>query len=78
MSDFIPKSYKKEQTTIRIDAEKMKKIDELANSFNLSRSEFINQSLTLRWNIWLRNPNRKINICRAIPRQRLRRCHPLL
>lgn len=43
MSDFIPKSYKKEQTTIRIDAEKMKKIDELANSFNLSRSEFINQ-----------------------------------
>lgn len=45
MSDFIPKSYKKEQTTIRIDAEKMKKIDELANSFNLSRSEFINQCI---------------------------------
>ena len=47
MSDFIPKSYKKEQTTIRIDAEKMKKIDELANSFNLSRSEFINQCIDL-------------------------------
>ena len=45
MSDFIPKSYKKEQTTIRIDAEKMKKIDELANSFNSSRSEFINQCI---------------------------------
>lgn len=45
MSDFIPKSYRKEQTTIRIDAEKMKKIDELANSFNLSRSEFINQCI---------------------------------
>lgn len=45
MSDFIPKSYKKEQTTIRIDAKKMKKIDELANSFNLSRSEFINQCI---------------------------------
>ena len=45
MSDFIPKSYKKEQPTIRIDAEKMKKRDELANSFNLSRSEFINQCI---------------------------------
>ena len=45
MSDFIPKSYRKEPTTIRIDAEKMKKIDELANSFNLSRSEFINQCI---------------------------------
>lgn len=38
MSDFIPKQYKKEPITIRIDLEKLNKIDKLAASYNLSRS----------------------------------------
>ncbi len=45
MSNFIPKRYKKEQTTIRIDIEKMKRLDALAASYNMSRNEFINQCI---------------------------------
>lgn len=45
MSDFIPKQYKKDPITIRIDFEKLKKIDQLASQYNLSRSEFINQCI---------------------------------
>ena len=43
MSDFIPKQYKKEVVTIRIDFEKLEKIDRLAMQYHLSRSGFINQ-----------------------------------
>lgn len=45
MSDFIPKQYKKDLITIRIDFEKLEKIDKLASEYNLSRSEFINQCI---------------------------------
>lgn len=45
MSDFIPKQYKKDPITIRIDFEKLEKIDKLASEYNLSRSEFINQCI---------------------------------
>lgn len=45
MPDFIPKQYKKEPITIRIDFEKLNKIDEKAAAFNMSRSEFINQCI---------------------------------
>ena len=45
MSDFIPKQYKKDPITIRIDFEKLKVIDSLANDYNISRSEFINQCI---------------------------------
>ena len=50
MSDFIPKQYKKEPITIRIDLEKLNKIDKLAASYNLSRSEFINQCIDFALN----------------------------
>lgn len=45
MSNFVPKQYKKEPITIRIDFEKLEKIDKLASKYNLSRSEFINQCI---------------------------------
>ena len=45
MSNFIPKQYKKDPITIRIDFEKLETIDSLAASYNLSRSEFINQCI---------------------------------
>ena len=45
MPAFIPKQYKKEPITIRIDVDKLNKIDEKANTFNMSRSEFINQCI---------------------------------
>jgi uncharacterized protein (DUF1778 family) len=43
MSKFIPKQYKKEPITLRIDIEKLKEIDRLAAQYDLSRSAFINQ-----------------------------------
>lgn len=45
MSDFVPKPYKKDPITIRIDFEKLEKIDKLASKYNVSRSEFINQCI---------------------------------
>ncbi|MBS6511019.1 MAG: CopG family transcriptional regulator [Clostridiales bacterium] len=45
MSDFIPKQYKKDAITIRMDLGKLAKIDELASKYGLSRSEFINQCI---------------------------------
>lgn len=45
MPDFIPKQYKKDPITVRIDFEKLEMIDRLASNYNLSRSEFINQCI---------------------------------
>ena len=45
MANFIPKQYKKEATTIRISADKLAKIDQKANEYNMSRNEFINQCI---------------------------------
>ena len=45
MSKFIPKQYKKEPITLRIDIEKLKEIDRLASQYDLSRSAFINQCI---------------------------------
>ena len=45
MADFIPKQYKKEPITIRINYEKLEIIDSLASVHNMSRSEFINQCI---------------------------------
>jgi len=45
MSNFIPKQYKKDPITIRISFDKLEKIDTLAASYHLSRSEFINQCI---------------------------------
>ena len=43
MAEFIPKQYKKEQFTIRMDKEMLSQVDELAARYDLSRSEFIVQ-----------------------------------
>ncbi len=45
MANFIPKQYKKEPITIRISVEKLEKIDQKANQYDMSRSEFINQCI---------------------------------
>ena len=45
MADFIPKQYKKDPITVRINFQKLEMIDALAASYNLSRSEFINQCI---------------------------------
>ena len=45
MSEFIPKQNKKDPITIRMDFEKLEKIDKPASKYNLSRSEFINQCI---------------------------------
>ena len=43
MAEFIPKQYKKEQFTIRMEKDMLSKVDELAAKYDLSRSEFIVQ-----------------------------------
>ena len=43
MAEFIPKQYRKEQFTIRMEQEMLAQVDSLANDYNLSRSEFIVQ-----------------------------------
>ncbi|HJH62792.1 MAG TPA: ribbon-helix-helix domain-containing protein [Firmicutes bacterium] len=43
MAEFIPKQYRKEQFTIRMEQEILEKVDRLAGVYKLSRSEFINQ-----------------------------------
>lgn len=45
MAEFIPKPYKKEPITVRFSPVKLEKVDECANEFKLSRSEFINQCI---------------------------------
>ena len=43
MAQFIPRQYKKEQFTIRMERETLKQVDRLAEEYKLSRSDFINQ-----------------------------------
>ena len=43
MANFIPRTYKTEQITIRLPLEKLEQVDELAAKYNLRRSAFINQ-----------------------------------
>ena len=45
MAAFIPKQYKKDPITIRIDSKKLEQIDRAASAYNMSRSEFINQCI---------------------------------
>ena len=45
MSNFIPKEYKTATITIRLNKEKIEKIDKLAAKSNLSRSKFISQCI---------------------------------
>ena len=46
MAEFIPKQYKKEQFTIRMDREMLKRVDQLAEEYQLSRSDFSNQRVS--------------------------------
>ena len=43
MANFIPKPYKTEQVTIRLPLDRLSMVDDLAGSYNLSHSAFINQ-----------------------------------
>ena len=43
MAQFIPKPYKKEQFTIRMEQDMLAQVDALAAQYHLSRSEFIVQ-----------------------------------
>lgn len=43
MAEFIPKQYRKEQLTIRMERELLARVDQLAEDYKLSRSDFINQ-----------------------------------
>ena len=43
MARFIPKQYKKEQFTIRMEERLLESVDTLAAEYDLSRSEFIVQ-----------------------------------
>ena len=45
MLEFIPKQYKKDPITVRIEFSKLEKIDKLAAVYKLSRNEFLNQCL---------------------------------
>lgn len=45
MPDFIPKQYKSDPVTIRIETEKLALLDRLAAKFHLSRSELVNQCI---------------------------------
>jgi len=43
--NFIPKPYRKDPVMVRIDIERLKKIDELSGKYDLSRSGFINRCI---------------------------------
>ena len=43
MAEFIPKQYRKEQFTIRMEHDLLETVDQQAAKFKLSRSEFIVQ-----------------------------------
>lgn len=45
MGEFIPKPYKTEQISIRIDSEVIEEVDKFALYFNMSRSKFLNQCI---------------------------------
>ena len=45
MKGFIPKPYRKEPVSVRIDTEKLEQIDSLAHHFHTNRSEFINRCI---------------------------------
>lgn len=46
MGTFIPKPYKRQQVTIRLNSENLRKVDEYAELFGITRSDFIDQCVT--------------------------------
>ncbi len=45
MGKFVPKGYQKNSITVRIETEKLKKIEKAAAKANISRNQFINQCI---------------------------------
>ncbi len=45
MQNFIPKQYKKEVISLRIDSEKVRNLERLAEENHISRNEFIVQCI---------------------------------
>ncbi len=45
MNNFIPKPYKKEPITIRIDVDRLEEIDLRCAQYGTNRSEFINRCI---------------------------------
>lgn len=46
MATFLPKPYKRQQVTIRLSSENLQKVDEYAELWGITRSEFIDQCVT--------------------------------
>lgn len=46
MAEFIPKQYRKEQFTIRMEQEMLEYVDRIASKYGLRRSEFIVQCVS--------------------------------
>ena len=45
MQNFIPKPYKKEQITVRVDIETLERIESLLPHYDLNRNQFINRCI---------------------------------
>lgn len=45
MAGFIPRNYTKQQVTVRIDENTLKRVDELAAQLKISRSDLVNQCI---------------------------------
>ena len=45
MAAFLPKQYQKVPVVIRIDCDKVERIDQLADGYRLSRNAFLNQCI---------------------------------
>ena len=45
MKNFIPKPYKKEPITVRVDIEILERIDSLLPKYDLNRNQFINRCI---------------------------------
>ena len=45
VKNFIPKPYRKEPVTVRIDVDKLARIDQLIAQYGLNRSELINRCI---------------------------------
>lgn len=56
MKNFIPKPYKKEPVTVRIDIEKLAEMDRLCTLYHTNRSELINRCIDFAMEHMEHNP----------------------
>lgn len=45
MGNFIPKPYRTEQVSIRLDTDLLAQVEAAANQYNMSRNAFINECI---------------------------------